>query len=149
MRLWSFHPSYLDAKGLVALWREGLLAQKVLMGKTRGYRNHPQLDRFKEHADPTAAIGFYLAKVHEEAVKRGYDFDREKIVVRSGKVKPITLTRGQLAFEIQHLSRKLEQRDPQKYKELGLIKKWRAHPLFRSINGGVAGWEKDGGRYDA
>lgn len=32
MRLWSLHPSYLDAVGLVALWREGLLARKVLQG---------------------------------------------------------------------------------------------------------------------
>jgi len=25
MRLWTLHPKYLDARGLVALWREGLL----------------------------------------------------------------------------------------------------------------------------
>lgn len=37
MRIWSLHPSYLDAKGLVALWRETLLAQKVLLGATVGY----------------------------------------------------------------------------------------------------------------
>lgn len=43
MRLWSLHPQYLDAKGLVALWREGLLAQAVLAGQTRGYKRHPQL----------------------------------------------------------------------------------------------------------
>ena len=36
MRLWSLHPRYLDAKGLVALWREGLLAQAVLKGQTKG-----------------------------------------------------------------------------------------------------------------
>ena len=41
MKLWSIHPKYLDAKGLVALWREALLAQKVLDGKTEGYKNHP------------------------------------------------------------------------------------------------------------
>jgi hypothetical protein len=29
-RIWSLHPKYLDARGLVALWREGLLAQAVL-----------------------------------------------------------------------------------------------------------------------
>ena len=39
MRLWSLRPKYLDSQGLVALWREGLLAQAVLRGKTRGYRN--------------------------------------------------------------------------------------------------------------
>jgi hypothetical protein len=43
MRLWSLHPQYLDPQGLVALWREALLAQAVLRGKTRGYKHHPQL----------------------------------------------------------------------------------------------------------
>jgi hypothetical protein len=43
MRLWSVHPKYLDARGLVALWREGLLAQAVLRGRTSGYVRHPQL----------------------------------------------------------------------------------------------------------
>jgi len=47
MRLWSLHPAYLDARGLGALWREGLLAQAVLRGKTRGYRSHPQLERWR------------------------------------------------------------------------------------------------------
>jgi len=30
MRLWTIHPKYLDRQGLLALWREALLAQKVL-----------------------------------------------------------------------------------------------------------------------
>lgn len=38
MRLWVSHPKYLDCKGLVALWRESLLARKVLKGKTKGWR---------------------------------------------------------------------------------------------------------------
>ena len=48
MRIWSLHPRYLDAKGLVAVWRETLLAKHVLEGKTKGYKNHPQLNRFRE-----------------------------------------------------------------------------------------------------
>ena len=43
MRLWSIHPRYLDSMGLVALWREALLAQAVLRGETKGYKFHPQL----------------------------------------------------------------------------------------------------------
>lgn len=31
MRLWSIHQSYLDRQGLLAVWREGLLAQGVLL----------------------------------------------------------------------------------------------------------------------
>ena len=33
MRIWSLHPEYLDSRGLVALWREALLAQAVLRGQ--------------------------------------------------------------------------------------------------------------------
>ena len=72
MRLWTVHPSYLDARGLVALWREALLAQKVLLGKTKGYKAHPQLARFREAGDPVAVIASYLAAVHQEAAARGY-----------------------------------------------------------------------------
>jgi hypothetical protein len=34
MRLWSLHPKHLDRQGLLAVWREGLLAQEVLRGET-------------------------------------------------------------------------------------------------------------------
>jgi len=44
MRIWSLHPKYLDSKGMVALWREALLAKQVLLNKTKGYKNHPQLN---------------------------------------------------------------------------------------------------------
>jgi len=75
LRLWTVHPKYLDARGLVALWREALLAKRVLEGRTRGYRHHPQLTRFRAHPDPVAAIDAYLAGVYEEACRRGYRFD--------------------------------------------------------------------------
>ena len=71
MRLWLLHPRHLDPQGLVALWREGLLARHVLHGPTRGYRNHPQLDRFKAHPQPRRAIDAYLAVVQEDASARG------------------------------------------------------------------------------
>jgi len=60
MRIWSLHPKYLDTKGLVELWRETLLAKHVLEGKTKGYKNHPQLNRFKIYSKPLEAINFYL-----------------------------------------------------------------------------------------
>ena len=71
MRLWSLHPKYLDKLGLLGLWRESLLAQKVLLGKTRGYRNHPQLIRFKRTSDPILYIGTYLYYVYLEGKGRG------------------------------------------------------------------------------
>ncbi|WP_245747334.1 pyrimidine dimer DNA glycosylase/endonuclease V [Frateuria terrea] len=50
MHLWTPHPKHLDRQGLLALWREGLLARAVLRGQTRGYRQHPPLERFRGHA---------------------------------------------------------------------------------------------------
>ncbi|MEI8011762.1 MAG: pyrimidine dimer DNA glycosylase/endonuclease V [Candidatus Omnitrophota bacterium] len=142
MRLWSLHPSYLDAVGLVALWREGLLAQKVLMGLTQGYRHHPQLDRFKKHPDPVAAIGFYLRKVYEEAVNRGYNFDQGKIMACAQEIDLINLLHGQLAFEARHLSEKLRKRDPLRHKSMRLDQGICQHPLFNVIDGDMADWEK-------
>jgi hypothetical protein len=102
MRLWSLHPRYLDAKGLVALWREGLLAQKVLAGATRGYRHHPQLVRFQEQADALGVIAAYLHEVQLEAERRGYRFDASKIGRRALTAK-LQVTQGQLCYEADHL----------------------------------------------
>ena len=114
MRLWSIHPKHLDAKGLVALWREGLLAQKVLLGRTRGYRHHPQLSRFKSTGNSVGAIASYLRSVADEATRRGYNFDRDKIVSRHIR-KKLTVTDGQLSFEVQHLLSMLKKRDEKRY----------------------------------
>lgn len=141
MRLWTLHPKYLDPQGLVALWRESLLARAVLQGKTRGYRHHPQLQRFQNHGTPRSAINAYLAAVHAEASSRDYSFDRSKF----GPVRPVDLipsTAGQLAYEWQHLLLKLSRRSP------GLYRKWRSielpdcHPLFRVGPGKVEQWER-------
>jgi hypothetical protein len=53
MRLWSLHPKYLDAKGLVAVWR--LLAKKVSKEKQKDTKSL-ELIRFKEFKDSTKAI---------------------------------------------------------------------------------------------
>ncbi len=140
MRLWTLHPKYLDAKGLVALWREALLAQAVLAGKTRGYKHHPQLERFALDARPIAAIAQYLRAVHDESVKRGYGFDRRKIG-RARFEKRISATRGQLKYEREHLLAKLRRRDPERHALLLGVASPSAHPLFRLCAGPVADWE--------
>lgn len=141
MRLWSLHPRHLDPQGLVALWREALLAKAVLRGETRGYRHHPQLERFNAHPHPRSAINAYLAAVHEEATARGYRFDRSKIgPVR--QVDTIAVSTGQAGREWEHLLRKLAARSP------ALFERWVGtagpglHPLFHSVQGPVAPWEK-------
>jgi hypothetical protein len=141
MRLWTLHPKYLDARGLVALWREALLAQKVLRGATRGYRHHPQLLRFAGQPDPSAALAAYLKAVHDEAVERDYKFDTRKIGRRKyrGKIKE---TRGQLLYEWRHLKRKLKQRDPERLRGFAAVKIPVSHPLFKIVSGKVRDWEK-------
>jgi len=132
---------YLDAQGLVALWREGLLAQKVLRGRTRGYRHHPQLDRFKAQPDPVASIARYLRAVQEEAERRGYRFTRSKIARRSG-ARVMAETRGQLDYEWAHLRRKLRRRSPEQYRRLAGVRRPQPHPLFRLRRGPVREWER-------
>lgn len=141
MRLWSLHPRYLDSVGLVAVWREGLLARAVLRGKTRGYRHHPQLERFRAHPSARLAIDVYLAGIHAEASARGYAFDRRKIGPLRN-VPPIPVTRGQMSHEWEHLMRKLSVRSPALHEKLGAVKRPACHPLFRRRAGPVANWER-------
>jgi len=125
--------------GLVALWREALLAQKVLLGQTRGYRFHPQLTRFRATPNPVAAIGAYLWGVVGEARARGYHFDASKIAVGMRAVS-IPVTRGQLEFERRHLRRKLRLRDRASYRTLATAKLL-SHPMLRVVAGPVEPWE--------
>jgi hypothetical protein len=144
MRLWSLHPSLLDRAGLVGLWREGLLAQKVLLGATEGYRHHPQLERFRQSRNPVRTIATYLWSVADEAKERGYNFDVSKIVMKRGKII-IQVTEGQLAFELMHLKQKLRLRDPQ---QLQLVEKHegvKANPTFQAVEGPIARWERTPG----
>lgn len=159
MRIWSLHPGHLDRQGLVACWRETLLAQAVLSGRTKGYLNHPQLLRFRAQADPLAAIGRYLQAVVDEADARGYRFDRSKIIRPGdgvntddgpGNGETIDVAAGQLALEWEHLSAKLELRSPEKARENKLSAQQQTpaqavpapHPMMRVVPGGVEPWER-------
>ena len=141
MRLWTLHPKYLDSKGLVAVWREGLLAQAVLEGKTKGYKNHPQLERFKALKDPVSAIGSYLHEVKEEANSRGYKFNGSKIR-KTGTVTGIQTTSGQIDHEWGHLLQKLKVRSKLDYERMIKIKKVDPHPVFQIVPGEKESWEK-------
>jgi hypothetical protein len=143
MRLWSLHPSLLDRAGLVALWREALLAQKVLAGATKGYRHHPQLDRFRQSGHPNRAIASYLWSVADEAKDRGYVFDVSKIAVRRGTVT-IPVTNGQLAYELTHLKRKLRQRDRKRLQLVSQLESIKVNSMFKAVDGPIAPWERTG-----
>lgn len=142
MRLWSIHPSYLDTAGLTACWREGLLARKVVEGNTKGYRNHPQLVRFRAEGDPLAAIDRYLHAVCDEASRRGYNYDRSKLgLVRD--VPSIKVTSGQVGYEWEHLLRKLAGRNPVLHDRFCRLAPGEItlHPLFELTEGPVEKWE--------
>jgi len=141
LRLWSIHPRYLDRQGLLALWREALLARAVLCGRTRGYRHHPQLERFRLHPSPRAAICAYLGVIHDEALRRGYAFDRRKAGPQK-TVVPIPVTRGQLAYEWRHLLGKLAERSPADHRRLRCLASPACHPLMRRRRGGIEPWER-------
>src|SRR5215472_8391142 len=140
MRLWTVHPRYLDSKGLVAAWREALLAQKVLKGATRGYRHHPQLARFQAQDDPVAVVATFLAGIAEEARHRGYRFDTSKISKRRFRAQ-LAETDGQLLYEWRHLLAKLRARAPQLHRQFRDIATPEPHPLFRIVSGKVREWE--------
>jgi hypothetical protein len=140
MRLWSVHPKYLDRAGLVALWRESLLAQRVLKGKTIGYKNHPQLKRFRRHPQSRRAIGKYLHEVWKESKERGYNFDKTKIEAE-GPTKKIPVMSGQLRYEFELLRAKLKRRSVKRYHNLPSAGKIEPHPLFRVVEGETEEWE--------
>ena len=167
MRLWSLHPRHLDRQGLTGCWRETLLAQAVLAGRTRGYRSHPQLERFRAQADPLDSIVEYLEVLAEEAATRGYRFDRSRIdrrparsvkdgaasgeaahgasagaVVSRVEVPRIPVTSGQLDLEWRHLLHKLEERSPERWERANSLAGPTAHPLFEVVPGPVESWER-------
>ena len=141
MRLWSLHPKYLDSKGLVAVWREGLLAKSVLERKTKGYTKHPQLIRFKNHPSPLAAINSYLIHILNEANKRGYNFNKNKLGEIDKNIKRIKVNSNQVHYEFVHLKKKLNKRSPDLYTKLIKVKKIETHPLFQIKKGEIETWE--------
>lgn len=147
VRIWSLHPSLLDRQGLVACWRESLLAQAVLLGRTRGYTRHPQLQRFREHPAPVTAIASYLRGLHQEALERGYRFDASRISEalpeETSGVLRIKVSTGQLEFEWTHLQAKLALRSPQLQASTTTPPSpVPTHPLLTPVPGAVEDWER-------
>ncbi|MFT0848266.1 pyrimidine dimer DNA glycosylase/endonuclease V [Actinomycetaceae bacterium L2_0104] len=169
MRIWSLHPSHLDRMGLVACWRETLLAQAVLAGKTRGYQHHPQLQRFRAAPNPLVTVGAYLSGIAAEAEDRGYNFNTARILQpgsplvslpgqvaaanqpsaaddspaahQTQVVAQLPVTAGQLDYEWQHLLRKLHERSPQDATELETLSP-SPHSLFYVVPGDIEEWER-------
>lgn len=142
VRIWSLHPKYLDRQGLTACWRETLLAQAVLAERTRGYRSHPQLERFRKHRDPIGAVGWYLHGIADEADARGYHYDRDRVDRSPSHVSPIVVTTDQLDLEWWWLRSKLAARSPAILDQWADVARPAPHRSFELIDGPVAAWER-------
>jgi hypothetical protein len=86
-------------------------------------------------------ISAYLWAVHDEATNRGYSFDSSKIT-RKRQPRTLTVTQGQLDFELGHLKGKLRQRDPGRYRDLRRLREITAHPMFTVVDGEIEPWER-------
>jgi Pyrimidine dimer DNA glycosylase len=143
MRLWTIHPEYLDAQGLVAQWREGLLAKKVLEGKTSGHRQHPQLNRFLRCADPVNQIRIFLRETYNESVVRNYRFDKDKIGdIDDENKKIIGVSNQQIEYEFALLQSKLKERNPGQFSINARVEKIRLNGIFEQIRGEIEDWER-------
>jgi hypothetical protein len=142
VRLWSFHPRYLDRQGLTACWRESLLAQAVVMDPERGYSRHPQLERFRDQPDPLAAVGAYLSGVADDADHRGYRFDRSRIRRPGAPHATMRVTRGQLEYEWSRLRTRMSVRSPAVWIQWDAVALPDPHPLFEVVAGPIAPWER-------
>lgn len=141
MRLWSLHPKYLDCKGLLAVWMEGLLAKKVLEGKTKGYKHHPQLIRFKNCKEPNKLINYYLCEIFKESKKRCYKFDSDKIECTSIKER-VPVAKGQIQYELDLLKSKVMVRDRKWYNKIKSIDAPGLNNVFYQVPGEIESWEK-------
>jgi hypothetical protein len=142
MRIWSLHPQHLDRQGLTACWRETLLAQAVLAGRTRGYTAHPQLERFREQPDPLGAVGWYLHGIADAADERGYRYDRGRIDRAPRAVASIPVTRGQVELEWVWLRSKLSARSPAWLDQWSAVSVPDLHRSFHAVDGPIAPWER-------
>jgi hypothetical protein len=142
MRIWSLHPKYLDSKGAVAMWREGLLARKVLLGQTKGYTNHPQLNRFKSSSKPIALLDnilFELADYFNNTYN--FKFDMNKIECNE-IVDPLTVSICQLNYEFWHLQNKLFLRSRHQFFKNLNDSQIQPNQIFNIVGGPIADWEK-------
>ena len=149
MRIWSIHPKYLDGKRLVAQWREALLCRAVLEGQTKGYVNHPQFLRIKKHSQPHYLINVFLYEIWKEGKRRGYDFDKSKLMENligkyGGPLELMDVNDGQLEYEFKHLQNKLVEfhekymENVQAFNDEGIS----PNPCFSIVFGDVMEFEK-------
>jgi hypothetical protein len=142
MRLWTFHPKYLDRKGLLGLWRECCTAKSALT-RCKGYRNHPQLMRFKATGEPLRALCRYMISVFDEGIRRGYRMNSSLIPDVDPIREMLPVTSGQLQYELDWIRHKLAVRSPGFLGGLAdSVGDVRLHDLFYVVPGDIEEWER-------
>lgn len=130
MRLLSIHPKYLDKHALIALWREGLLAQKALSDGASVGKDSVHLVNFKNKANPVRAIGSYLSFVAAEGAKQGCRLNHERILHPNFDNGFMEADAEQMVVEFEQLKARLKMRDKPKFKTLKDMRKIEANPVF-------------------
>ena len=115
----------------------------MLAGLTKGYKNHPQLDRFYAHENALEAVNAYLAEVYAEGRARGYKFDAAKVgEFDERNLAKIAVSRGQIEYEFAFLQKKLKSRDVKAYERNLSVKNIEIAGVFEEVAGGIEPWEK-------
>ena len=134
MNLWSFHPKYLDEKGLRAVWQDALFAQNVLSGRIKDHRKYyPQLMKFNNYFEPLAAIGAYLGFIYDDGVERGIIFQEHKIMHRSKRENIFQVDRERLEDEFEQYKRKMQTVSMLQTAKLRQVSKVEPHPIFEVV----------------
>lgn len=156
MRLWSFHPSYLDNIGLARLYNEGIGGIRAIRGEQKMHLNHPQLTRFKVCCDNHTYIilSAYLRVVHNELELRGmvndgkfkHDLLLNYLFQNTKDLFNITVNSSQINGEIVHFINKTKTQKGRyindNLKQAIAAKNILPHPLFTVVPGPVESWEK-------
>lgn len=145
MRLWSFHPKYLNRQYLGAVWHEGITkAQTGLQGGR--YKNHSQLQRFRVAKDPLALLALYLSSIWQESVNRGFSYNWHLVKRDIPSIlyfTKIPVTTGQLDYEWRHYLKKIRKNDFEwYYNKLNEVWLPDPHPVFYVVKGDIEDWER-------
>ena len=81
------------------------------------------------------ALSDYLWAVSLEAGRRGYRFDSAKLPYPPQGIR-LTVTEGQLTYEVEHLNRKLLTRTGKG------LEVFQPHPMFERVPGETENWER-------
>jgi hypothetical protein len=87
-------------------------------------------------------IGMFLLDIYDEASRRGYSFDRTKILRSDSCGQKISVGDGQVRYEFALLLSKLERRDRVKYAEISMTEDIRLNSVFTLGRGGIEPWER-------